>query len=139
MDNMSSNVSLRSKRKDNLITRKQDKSPEKTIRGLVYGPIYELDKLEEKDKEKDEDEEEPIGVSPCGRFFKYDKEVGRGSFKTVYHGLDTQTGVAVAWCELLKLQHPNIVRFYNYWEGTVAKKKNIVLITELMLSGTLKA
>lgn len=37
--------------------------------GLVYGPIYELDKLEEKDKEKDdyEDEEEPIGVSPCGR------------------------------------------------------------------------
>ncbi|VVD00363.1 unnamed protein product [Leptidea sinapis] len=92
------------------------------------------------------------------RFFKYDKEVGRGSFKTVYHGLDTQTGVAVAWCELLekklnkterlrfreeadmlkKLQHPNIVRFYNYWEGVVAKKKNIVLITELMVSGTLK-
>ncbi|CAH2226579.1 jg22341, partial [Pararge aegeria aegeria] len=121
---------------------------------------FELEKLEDKDKEKidNEDEEEPIGVSPCGRFFKYDKEVGRGSFKTVYHGLDTQTGVAVAWCELLekklnkterlrfreeadmlkKLQHPNIVRFYNYWEGTVAKKKNIVLITELMVSGTLK-
>lgn len=37
--------------------------------GLVYGPIYELEKLEEKDKQKDdkEDEEEPIGVSPCGR------------------------------------------------------------------------
>lgn len=34
MENMSSNVSLRNnKRKDNLITRKQDKSPEKTIRG----------------------------------------------------------------------------------------------------------
>lgn len=35
MDSMSSNVSLRSnkQRKDNLITRKQDKSPEKTIRG----------------------------------------------------------------------------------------------------------
>ncbi|XP_026733928.1 uncharacterized protein LOC113498184 [Trichoplusia ni] len=135
--------------------------PQEPQNGLVYGPIYELEKLEEKDKQKDdkEDEEEPIGVSPCGRFFKYDKEVGRGSFKTVYHGLDTQTGVAVAWCELLekklnkterlrfreeadmlkKLQHPNIVRFYNYWEGTVAKKKNIVLITELMLSGTLKA
>ncbi|KAJ8707355.1 hypothetical protein PYW08_010607 [Mythimna loreyi] len=135
--------------------------PQEPQNGLVYGPIYELEKLEEKDKHRDdkEDEEEPIGVSPCGRFFKYDKEVGRGSFKTVYHGLDTQTGVAVAWCELLekklnkterlrfreeadmlkKLQHPNIVRFYNYWEGTVAKKKNIVLITELMLSGTLKA
>ncbi|XP_045525999.1 serine/threonine-protein kinase WNK1 isoform X3 [Pieris brassicae] len=133
---------------------------QKQQNGIVYDPIYELDKLEDKDKDKadKEDEEEPIGVSPCGRFFKYDKEVGRGSFKTVYHGLDTQTGVAVAWCELLekklnkterlrfreeadmlkKLQHPNIVRFYNYWEGTVAKKKNIVLITELMVSGTLK-
>lgn len=35
MDNMASNVSLRSnkQRKENLITRKQDKSPEKTIRG----------------------------------------------------------------------------------------------------------
>lgn len=34
MDNMASNVPLRNKqRKDNLITRKQDKSPEKTIRG----------------------------------------------------------------------------------------------------------
>lgn len=39
---------------------------------------------------------------------------------------------------LKKLQHPNIVRFYNYWESSAAKKKNIVLVTELMLSGTLK-
>lgn len=78
--------------------------------------------------------------------------------KVVVVGLDTQTGVAVAWCELQekklnkaerqrfreeaemlkKLQHPNIVRFYNYWESSAAKKKNIVLVTELMLSGTLK-
>lgn len=76
----------------------------------------------------------------------------------MYRGLDTQTGVAVAWCELQekklnraerqrfreeaemlkKLQHPNIVRFYNYWESPGIKKKNIVLVTELMLSGTLK-
>lgn len=40
---------------------------------------------------------------------------------------------------LKKLQHPNIVRFYNYWETSIAKKKNIVLVTELMLSGTLKS
>lgn len=40
---------------------------------------------------------------------------------------------------LKKLQHPNIVRFYNYWETNERKKKNIVLVTELMLSGTLKA
>lgn len=70
---------------------------------LHYVPIYDPKKFEEqrKQQKKDDDEDEPIGMSPCGRFFKYDKEVGRGSFKTVFRGLDTQTGVAVAWCELL--------------------------------------
>jgi hypothetical protein len=83
-----------------------------------------------------ESEEKPIDQSPEGRFLKYDEELGRGSFKTVYRGLDTETGVAVAWCELQEsklnkaerqrfreeaemlkgLQHPNIVRFYDYWE-----------------------
>lgn len=131
---------------------------------IPFGPQYDAKEAQrqlqlQKEKDKDDDEDEPIGVSPCGRFFKYDIEVGRGSFKTVYRGLDTQTGVAVAWCELLdkkvnkaerqrfreeaemlkKLQHPNIVRFYNYWETSIAKKKNIVLVTELMLSGTLKS
>ena len=47
-----------------------------------------------------EAEEKAVGVSPDGRFLKFDIEVGRGSFKTVYKGLDTETGVAVAWCEL---------------------------------------
>lgn len=109
-------------------------------------------------EDDDDDVYRPIAVSPDGRFFKYEEEIGRGSFKTVYRGLDTQTGVAVAWCELQekklnkaerqrfreeaemlkKLQHPNIVRFYNYWESPGTKKKNIVLVTELMLSGTLK-
>ncbi|XP_050302792.1 uncharacterized protein LOC126740707 [Anthonomus grandis grandis] len=113
---------------------------------------------EREGKEDDDDVYRPIAVSPDGRFFKYEEEIGRGSFKTVYRGLDTQTGVAVAWCELQekklnkaerqrfreeaemlkKLQHPNIVRFYNYWESPGTRKKNIVLVTELMLSGTLK-
>lgn len=48
----------------------------------------------------DDDEEKAVGVSPDGRFLKFEEEIGRGSFKTVYRGLDTQTGVAVAWCEL---------------------------------------
>lgn len=105
------------------------------------------------------DEDDPIGMSPCKRFFKYDTEVGFGSFKTVFRGLDTHTGVAVAWCELLskkvkkaerqrfreeadmlkKLQNSNIVRFYDYWETNVNKRRSIVLVTELMLSGTLKS
>lgn len=41
--------------------------------------------------------------------------------------------------EMLKgLQHPNIVRFYDFWESPVKGKKCIVLVTELMTSGTLK-
>ncbi|KAF7632501.1 Protein kinase domain-containing protein [Meloidogyne graminicola] len=110
------------------------------------------------DYDEDYDEEKPIDKSPDGRFLKFDEELGRGSFKTVYRGLDTETGVAVAWCELQEqklskperqrfrdeaemlkgLQHPNIVKFYDYWERTDGKRKYIVLITELMTSGTLK-
>ena len=45
-------------------------------------------------------EEKAVASSPDGRFLKFDVEIGRGSFKTVYKGLDTETGVAVAWCEL---------------------------------------
>ena len=41
--------------------------------------------------------------------------------------------------EMLKgLQHSNIVRFYDFWEVNTAKRKYLVLITELMTSGTLK-
>lgn len=47
-----------------------------------------------------EDEVKAIDQSPDMRFLKFDVELGRGSFKTVYKGLDTDTGVAVAWCEL---------------------------------------
>ncbi|CAN8005806.1 unnamed protein product [Ixodes pacificus] len=36
------------------------------------------------------------------------------------------------------LQHPNIVRFFDYWEVNTARRKFLVLITELMTSGTLK-
>ena len=79
--------------------------------------------------------------------------------------MDANNGVSVAWCELLPqnvsksernrfreeakmlkdLQHPNIVRFYDFWEitkgpnvSTERPKRSIVIITELMTSGTLK-
>ena len=44
--------------------------------------------------------EKAVCSSPDERFLKFDVEIGRGSFKTVFKGLDTETGVAVAWCEL---------------------------------------
>ncbi|XP_072454320.1 serine/threonine-protein kinase WNK2 isoform X8 [Notamacropus eugenii] len=112
----------------------------------------------EEEEEDDEDDLKAVATSPDGRFLKFDIELGRGSFKTVYKGLDTETWVEVAWCELqdrkltklerqrfkeeaemLKgLQHPNIVRFYDFWESCTKGKRCIVLVTELMTSGTLK-
>ena len=51
-------------------------------------------------EKEDETEENAVSTSPGGRFLKFDTEIGRGSFKTVFKGLDTETGVQVAWCEL---------------------------------------
>ncbi|XP_063102017.1 serine/threonine-protein kinase WNK3 isoform X4 [Cavia porcellus] len=118
------------------------------------------DCFKEKNEKEIEEEAEmkAVATSPSGRFLKFDIELGRGAFKTVYKGLDTETWVEVAWCELqdrkltkaeqqrfkeeaemLKgLQHPNIVRFYDSWESVLKGKKCIVLVTELMTSGTLK-
>ncbi|XP_005993067.1 serine/threonine-protein kinase WNK2 isoform X5 [Latimeria chalumnae] len=115
-------------------------------------------KSKAEENEEEEAEMQAVATSPDGRFLKFDIELGRGSFKTVYKGLDTETWVEVAWCELqdrkltkverqrfkeeaemLKgLQHPNIVRFYDSWESSLKGKKCIVLVTELMTSGTLK-
>ncbi|XP_031746233.1 serine/threonine-protein kinase WNK3 isoform X2 [Xenopus tropicalis] len=114
---------------------------------------------EKTEREMEEEAEmKAVATSPSGRFLKFDIELGRGAFKTVFKGLDTETWVEVAWCELqdrkltkaeqqrfkeeaemLKgLQHPNIVRFYDSWESSLKGKKCIVLVTELMTSGTLK-
>ena len=51
-------------------------------------------------KEAEEEEERQVRASPNGRFLKFDKNIGQGAFKTVFKGLDTETGVLVAWCEL---------------------------------------
>ncbi|XP_043194508.1 serine/threonine-protein kinase WNK4-like isoform X2 [Amphibalanus amphitrite] len=116
---------------------------------------------EETAEDGEEDEvEKAVEVSPSGVFLKFSEEIGRGSFKAVYKGLDTTTGVFVAWCELqlsgnrlskkerdrfreeaglMKgLTHPNIVRFYDFWEVDKPKRSCIVLVTELMTSGTLR-
>ncbi|XP_068610935.1 serine/threonine-protein kinase WNK4 [Brachionichthys hirsutus] len=113
---------------------------------------------QEEEEEKEDVETKAVATSPDGRYLKFNIEIGRGSFKTVYKGLDTETTVEVAWCELqtrkltkaerqrfseevemLKgLQHPNIVRFHDSWKSTVKGHKCIILVTELMTSGTLK-
>ncbi|XP_059181060.1 serine/threonine-protein kinase WNK4 [Centropristis striata] len=125
--------------------------PHKTLSRITFDSQWELE-------EKEDVETKAVATSPDGRYLKFNIEIGRGSFKTVYKGLDTETTVEVAWCELqtrkltkaerqrfseevemLKgLQHPNIVRFHDSWKSTVKGHKCIILVTELMTSGTLK-
>ncbi|XP_075939510.1 serine/threonine-protein kinase WNK4-like isoform X3 [Anarhichas minor] len=113
---------------------------------------------QKEEEERDEEETQAVASSPDGRFLKFNIEIGRGSFKTVYRGLDTETTREVAWCELqthrltkaerhrfteevemLKaLQHPNIVRFLDSWKSSLRGHKCTILVTELMTSGTLK-
>ncbi|XP_009986445.1 PREDICTED: serine/threonine-protein kinase WNK1, partial [Tauraco erythrolophus] len=132
--------------------------PPTSAAGSAAATSREFEERRTQQEDIEELETKAVGISPDGRFLKFDIEIGRGSFKTVYKGLDTDTTVEVAWCELqdrklskserqrfkeeagmLKgLQHPNIVRFYDSWESTVKGKKCIVLVTELMTSGTLK-
>ncbi|XP_053703361.1 serine/threonine-protein kinase WNK4 isoform X1 [Synchiropus splendidus] len=123
----------------------------KILSRITFDTQWELE-------EKEDVETKAVATSPDGRYLKFNIEIGRGSFKTVYKGLDTETTVEVAWCELqtrkltkverqrfseevemLKvLQHPNIVRFHDSWKSTVKGHKCIILVTELMTSGTLK-
>ncbi|TRZ09440.1 hypothetical protein HGM15179_017672 [Zosterops borbonicus] len=49
---------------------------------------------------EEEAEMKAVATSPGGRFLKFDIELGRGAFKTVFKGFDTDTWVEVAWCEL---------------------------------------
>ncbi|KAJ4924798.1 hypothetical protein JOQ06_003748, partial [Pogonophryne albipinna] len=135
-----------------------DKQPDVTLRARGCEETQQREAEKRVQEDIEEVETKAVGTSTDGRFLKFDIEIGRGSFKTVYKGLDTETTVEVAWCELqdrklskserqrfkeeagmLKgLQHPNIVRFYDSWEGPCKGKKCIVLVTELMTSGTLK-
>lgn len=131
-------------------------SHRKKAKGSLSSRSTSEDKGEQ--QEEEETEMQAVASSPNGRYLKFNIEIGRGSFKTVYKGLDTETTVEVAWCELqtrkltkterqrfneevemLKgLQHPNIVRFYDSWKSLVKGQACTVLVTELMTSGTLK-
>ncbi|XP_062269763.1 serine/threonine-protein kinase WNK4 isoform X1 [Platichthys flesus] len=138
--------------------------PVQRIRGQEVNSDSESDlhnkqqRILSEQEEKEDVETKAVATSPDGRYLKFNIEIGRGSFKTVYKGLDTETTVEVAWCELqtrkltkaerqrfseevdmLKgLQHPNIVRFHDSWKSTSKGQKCIILVTELMTSGTLK-
>lgn len=74
-------------------------------------------------EEKEDTETQAVATSPDGRYLKFDIEIGRGSFKTVYRGLDTDTTVEVAWCELqVRLGAPSVTprdgrTLWRSWDG----------------------
>ncbi len=74
--------------------------------------VAEQREAEKKVQEDEEVETKAVGTSPDGRFLKFDIEIGRGSFKTVYKGLDTETTVEVAWCEL-QVRSYHVINYFH--------------------------
>lgn len=91
----SSNSSIIPSVKDQAQSRLADSVTEQTVSSS------DVSKVEE------EEEEDLHTKSPDGRYIRQNDEIGRGSFKTVFKGLDVETGVAIAWCELMvsKFKH----------------------------------
>ncbi|CAD8163013.1 unnamed protein product [Paramecium octaurelia] len=106
-----------------------------------------------------EDEEQTSKIienDPTGRFSKYNEEIGKGAYKSVYRGYDNESGCEVAWnvfqlmnvsgdeirrakqeIAILKtLKHKNIISFVHSWQSK--SKKEIVFITEIVNGGSLK-
>lgn len=78
-------------------------------------PAREQSRARREEEVEEEADMKAVATSPDGRFLKFDIELGRGSFKTVYKGLDTETWVEVAWCELqvsmgLEARQPKCLR-----------------------------
>lgn len=99
--NLDDNIEMLSREAEHLEEQFTATAEEKLLHYVPKEPTQVMVNEDEGEENYEEDEDEAIGMSPCRRFFKYDKEVGFGSFKTVFRGLDAHTGVAVAWCELL--------------------------------------
>jgi WNK lysine deficient protein kinase len=95
-------------------------------------------------------------TSPQGRYVKLEDRLGSGAYKDVWRAYDTNEGIEVAWnvvklnrippterrrikteVKLLKdIQHKNVIKYYNSWVDR--EKEQIVFITEIMSSGSLK-
>ena len=99
--------------------------------------------------------ENTVEKSPKGRYIRFDTRLGRGAYKTVWKGYDTETGIEVAWnalsirklppqerkrvineVRLLEtLDNKYIIKFYGSWFNK--EKEQVILITEFLTSGTL--
>lgn len=95
-------------------------------------------------------------TSPQGRYVKLEERLGSGAYKDVWRAYDTNEGMEVAWnvvklgrippgerkrikteVKLLRdIEHKNVIKYYNSWVDR--EKEQIVFITEIMSSGSLK-
>ncbi|EKX35621.1 hypothetical protein GUITHDRAFT_158726 [Guillardia theta CCMP2712] len=109
------------------------------------------------DSGKDSSEKIVVETDPDGRYQRYTKQLGQGAYKTVYKAFDSDTGLEVAWNQvqigklegeakkqfidevtmLSRLNHKHIIQFHDSWEDH--EKHQVIFITELMTSGTLKS
>lgn len=100
---------------------------------------------------------EVVERDPSGRFSRYSEVLGRGSFKVVYKGFDTQEGIEVAWNKvntsgvldeieweklfrevqiLRNIHDSNIISCSGGWRDSTSGDINF--ITEYFTSGTLR-
>jgi nuclear receptor-binding protein len=115
-----------------------------------------------------EEENEIVEEGRDGRWSKRNHSVSQRDIPGIdkaYLAMDTENGFEVVWNEisltggkkfknqdfhndekkideifksLISLNHPNIVKFHDYWIDPNEQKKRIVFITEYMSSGSLK-
>ena len=98
-----------------------------------------------------------IERSPGGRYVRFIEKLGSGAYKDVYRAYDTIEGIEVAWNQvnlagipkadkiriinevrlLEKLDHQNIISFYGSWVNR--EREQVVFVTEILSSGTLKS
>ncbi|KAL4655481.1 serine/threonine-protein kinase WNK3-like [Arapaima gigas] len=75
---------------------------------------------QEKSPEQEQEAEmKALASSPSSHFLKFDIELSRGTFKTLHKGLDMETYVKVAWCELQLISLYHIVAQENLDSGGV--------------------
>ncbi|OIR58096.1 MAG: WNK protein kinase [Amphiamblys sp. WSBS2006] len=104
-----------------------------------------------KDKTPPAREDAQLFFSPNGRYARLNRLLGKGAYKTVWHAIDKEEGVEVAWnsmqstkseyndlqneIEILKkVRHKNIIHLHDSWfDGN-----EFVFVTEMMTSGTLR-
>ncbi|CAD8144629.1 unnamed protein product [Paramecium pentaurelia] len=98
-----------------------------------------------------------VEKSPKGRFIRFNEQIGKGTYKTVYRGYDEESGCEIAWNVvhldqlpqqeerkriseelniLNNIKHPNIISLINAW---ISKNKcEVIFITEIVHGGSLK-